>query len=109
VAAFVEAHVGTGADGQAVFRITMTPRDADQFAALMRMNIDRQISVVLDGKMISGGLIRAANLPAAALKSMAATPMLRRTGLLPNERQRRKLHDDRMRATLAQLPQPEAA
>ena len=53
----VEAHVGTGADGQAVVLVTLTPKGANQFAALTRLNIGRHLSVVLDGKVISGGLI----------------------------------------------------
>ena len=53
----VEAHVGTGADGQAVVLVTLTPRGADQFAALTRINTGRHFSVLLDGKVISGGLI----------------------------------------------------
>lgn len=46
----VKAHVGTGADGQAAILITLTPKGAEDFAALTGMNIGRQFSVVLYGK-----------------------------------------------------------
>jgi ribosomal protein S18 acetylase RimI-like enzyme len=53
----VEAHVGTGADGQAVVQFSLTPKGADQFAVVTRMNIGRRMAIVLHGKVISGGLI----------------------------------------------------
>jgi preprotein translocase subunit SecD len=40
----VEAHVGTGADGQAVALLTLTHRGADQLAALTRDNTGRQMA-----------------------------------------------------------------
>ena len=53
----VETHVGTGADGQAVVLVALTPKGADQFAAMTRTNIGRTMAVVLDMKVISRGLI----------------------------------------------------
>lgn len=50
----VEAHVATGADGQAVVEFTFTPKGADQFAALTRTNIGRSFVIIFDREVISG-------------------------------------------------------
>ena len=55
----VEAHLGTGADGQPVVLFSLTPRGRDQFAALTRTNIGKKLAVVVNGTVVTTGIIGA--------------------------------------------------
>jgi preprotein translocase subunit SecD len=54
-----EAHVASGADGQPVVSLTLTPEVRERFAALTRAVVGHRIAFVLDNAVITQALINA--------------------------------------------------